>query len=465
MVMFSKIISVVIVYSVILFGASALPVHAQTYSSFENILSGSYPSTITVTGQSSKWVEPDQVTVLLNIQSQWNNSTSIISSQQQTVKQIIDQLKNNLPQSTVSVGQVAINPLYSSGFTGSSTYQAFSLVHVTANMKSFEEISSKFTQAKIPIQDSTITQVSSSQTKSENVTQVSINAGSGNSQNCVSGNNCFSPQKTTISTGTKVVWTNNDKVGHTITSGTPSAALTGTTFDSGLMRPLSTFSYTFLNPGNFEYYCQVHPWMTGVVVVTGESLVSQDDKARYQASINIPINTLPDTLDNTVKNYHTQLDTIKEILKSSGVSEKDISTDPLRINPSYAGSQTVTGYSSSTGITINTSVGDLSKVIDIANNAGAATGGITMTVSQKKLDSVRHELASQALDDTLEQATRIATGAGLSVKKVKEIQISPLLTQDNPVRYGGPFNVLEVAPYYSSGKMSVTATVQFELGK
>ncbi len=453
------------VYSVILFGVSTLPVHAQTYSPFENILSGSYPSTITVTGQSSKWVEPDQVTVLLNIQSQWNNSTSIISSQQQTVQQIIDQLKNNLPQSTISVGQVTINPLYSSGFSGSSTYQAFSLVHVTASMKSFEEISSRFTQTKIPIQDSTITQVASSQTKAENVTQVSIGAGSGSSQDCVSANNCFSPQKTTISTGTKVVWTNNDKVGHTITSGTPAATLTGTTFDSGLMRPLSTFSYTFLNPGNFEYYCQVHPWMTGAVVVTGESLVSQDDEARYQASISIPVNTLPDTLDNTVKNYHIQLDAIKEILNSSGVSEKDISIDPLRINPSYTGQQAVTGYSSSTGIIISTSVDDLSKVIEIANNAGASTGGITMTVSQKTLDSVRHDLSSQALDDALGQATRIASGAGLSIKGVKEIQLSPLLTQDNPVRYGGPYNMVEVAPYYSSGKMSVTATVQFEIGK
>lgn len=453
-------------FSLILYGILAMPnVSAQTYSPFENILSGSYPATITVTGQSSKWVEPDQVTVSLNIQSHWENSTSVISSQQKVMQQITDDLKSVSPQSTVSIGQITLNPSYSGWSSGSSTYRAFSLVHVTTDMATFENMSAGLTKAKISIQDSTITQVPENQASPGNVTNVSINAGSASSPACASDNTCFTPQKMTISTGDQVVWANNDKISHTITSGSPADAISGSMFDSGIMKPTSTFSYTFLNPGNFDYYCQVHPWMTGVIVVTGSPLVSSDDTgAKYQVSVNIPINTAQDTLYSTVKKYTAQLDQVKGILKSSGVSGKALSVDPLRISQVNSGQQSINGYDLNAGVVINTSLDDLPKVMEIANNVDSSTSGITMTVSKKALDSAKQDLAKQALDDALYQAQHIASGAGLSVKSIKDVQMSPLLTQDNPVRYGGPYPVAQPL-FHSSGQMSVTATVQFELGK
>jgi plastocyanin len=39
-------------------------------------------------------------------------------------------------------------------------------------------------------------------------------------------------------------------------------------FDSGIMRTGDTFSYTFNNPGTFEYYCAAHPSMVGEIVVS-----------------------------------------------------------------------------------------------------------------------------------------------------------------------------------------------------
>ncbi len=38
-------------------------------------------------------------------------------------------------------------------------------------------------------------------------------------------------------------------------------------FDSGPIAPGGTFTYTFTAPGNYDYYCVYHPWMTGTVVV------------------------------------------------------------------------------------------------------------------------------------------------------------------------------------------------------
>jgi plastocyanin len=79
----------------------------------------------------------------------------------------------------------------------------------------------------------------------------------------------FSPQEIIISIGTTVVWTNDDTAGHTVTSGNPGDTDFGSLFDSGfpLIAPGNTFEYTFDSVGEFPYFCQVHPWATGMVTV------------------------------------------------------------------------------------------------------------------------------------------------------------------------------------------------------
>ncbi|GLG02294.1 hypothetical protein Alches_23350 [Alicyclobacillus hesperidum subsp. aegles] len=75
----------------------------------------------------------------------------------------------------------------------------------------------------------------------------------------------FSPSKITVPVGTTVVWTNNDLVVHSVTSGSgkPSGL-----FDHDVA-PFATFSYTFTKPGTYPYYCKYHS-MSGTVVVTAQ---------------------------------------------------------------------------------------------------------------------------------------------------------------------------------------------------
>jgi len=80
---------------------------------------------------------------------------------------------------------------------------------------------------------------------------------------------CFIPSMVTIDIGGEVIWENNDTAAHTITSGTPSGEV-GAVFDSSLIAPGSTFSYEFEDAGTFDYFCMVHPWMAGVVMVSSE---------------------------------------------------------------------------------------------------------------------------------------------------------------------------------------------------
>ena len=64
----------------------------------------------------------------------------------------------------------------------------------------------------------------------------------------------------TIAVGTEVVWTNRDGAGHTV------SAREGV-FDSGALGEGESFSFTFDGAGSYEFYCQIHPSMTGTVVV------------------------------------------------------------------------------------------------------------------------------------------------------------------------------------------------------
>jgi nitrite reductase (NO-forming) len=71
----------------------------------------------------------------------------------------------------------------------------------------------------------------------------------------------YSPNVLMVALGTTVTWTNNDPgMPHTVT------AVDGS-FDSGVMQTGATFSYTFDQPGDFEYLCTLHPWMRAKVSV------------------------------------------------------------------------------------------------------------------------------------------------------------------------------------------------------
>jgi plastocyanin len=83
---------------------------------------------------------------------------------------------------------------------------------------------------------------------------------------CEETNECFIPAEVTVKVGDTITWSNDDSAAHTVTSGTPTDGPDGT-FDSSLFMAGSTFSYTFEKAGEYNYFCMVHPWMTGKVTV------------------------------------------------------------------------------------------------------------------------------------------------------------------------------------------------------
>jgi nitrite reductase (NO-forming) len=84
------------------------------------------------------------------------------------------------------------------------------------------------------------------------------------------GDKSYSPNPLIVETGNTVTWTNMDNIVHTVTSGEPNTVNTGELFDSGLtalIMPSKSFSHKFIHPGEFSYFCRVHPTMLAEVRV------------------------------------------------------------------------------------------------------------------------------------------------------------------------------------------------------
>ena len=89
---------------------------------------------------------------------------------------------------------------------------------------------------------------------------------------CENTNSCFIPNPVTIAMGGTVTWENVDNAAHTVTSGTPGGDDVAALFDSSLiMAGGASFSHTFDDAGTYDYFCMVHPWMAGSVVVEDEA--------------------------------------------------------------------------------------------------------------------------------------------------------------------------------------------------
>jgi len=82
---------------------------------------------------------------------------------------------------------------------------------------------------------------------------------------------CFIPSMVTLDVGGEVTWENNDTAAHTVTSGSATNGPDGV-FDSSLIMAGSTFSHVFDGAGTFDYFCMVHPWMAGTVMVSAEEM-------------------------------------------------------------------------------------------------------------------------------------------------------------------------------------------------
>jgi plastocyanin len=79
----------------------------------------------------------------------------------------------------------------------------------------------------------------------------------------------FGPMNVQISAGETVIWANvEEAMPHNVANGASGGNSNGDLFSSPFLMPGDSFSFTFTDPGEFTYYCPLHPAMAGIVIVS-----------------------------------------------------------------------------------------------------------------------------------------------------------------------------------------------------
>ncbi len=87
---------------------------------------------------------------------------------------------------------------------------------------------------------------------------------------------CYIPSTATVDVGGVVIMTNTDSAAHTFTSGTPEGGPDGV-FDTSLLMVDGSYEWTPETVGEQPYFCMVHPWMQGLIIVQEAGAEETDD--------------------------------------------------------------------------------------------------------------------------------------------------------------------------------------------
>lgn len=124
---------------------------------------------------------------------------------------------------------------------------------------------------KVPVTPSTVT--TSSQPEGHTEETATTTQSSASTNDVLSGtvamdiqNSAFAKPAIKVKKGTKVVWTNQDRVEHDVAPDSPSDTFSG----SKLLSKGESYEFTFDTTGTYTYHCTPHPFMKGTIEVVAE---------------------------------------------------------------------------------------------------------------------------------------------------------------------------------------------------
>lgn len=432
------------------------------------LLSSSDNITIKVAGDAAQEMTPDQITLILSLQTEPATLDITSTKSQEMVQELTASINSALgpDQVKIQIGQTYLNPFYSGGGSPSesATFSTYSSVQIKTDLEHHNELSTRLAEGGFRLEGISIREVEVD-TSSSNTQKVSIPFGA----STPTSPPYFDPESITIMEGTTIAWTNDDSAAHTVTGGSVEGGPDGS-FDSGLFTSANTFEYTFNIEGEYPYFCVVHPWMTGTIVVTKGNVENTAPKeTTYQVTMNIIVETQPDTIKNSIDAYQEKFETLKQILDESGVPSESIKSNQINFNQIYYGSPQFSTYNTNTRIVVNTDIKNAEKLLDAVKIAGVNVENLMFSVSDATLDTLRKDLTQKALDDSLQKAKEIAEPAGLTIKSIRSIEVNanpPSGQYSNVMTHRGVVvGPVYDASLYQMGKISVSVTAEFEASK
>lgn len=242
---------------------------------------------------------------------------------------------------------------------------------------------------------------------------------------------------------------------------------------SDIVKKLSEAGYTFesvyaspyMSPIYGGIYREAAQSQGGLTV--DESQTKETEDLSDQITINVAINTKPDSLNNVLDEYQEKYTKLLQLLKDIGVSTDKIKPANLSINPNYYGPGQSASYQTYSQVIVKTNTQNIEKISDLVRKENAYVESTFMSVSDSSIEKARDELNQKAFDSAKSRAEAMARLAGLKVGGIVKIESSNNVI--NP--YGGvsSYKGLYIVPpyYYQSvnGEIATSLTVEFELTK
>jgi plastocyanin len=126
---------------------------------------------------------------------------------------------------------------------------------------------------------------SENQSKTEHIVKITMLESHTSSPTCSETQDCYIPYDAYVLEGGMVVWENADRdFIHTVTSGAPETGPDNKF--NGVLMPGEIFHHIFGSEGNYPYYCMMHPWAEGMVIVLKEDALPPE-KIHHSTGINV----------------------------------------------------------------------------------------------------------------------------------------------------------------------------------
>jgi len=151
---------------------------------------------------------------------------------------------------------------------------------------------------------------------------------------------CYIPSTATVDVGGVVIFSNPDSAAHTFTSGDPTMPETvQVLFDSSLVMAGSTYEWSPTEVGDVPYFCMVHPWMQGVIIVQeveaedmmddhgddeGEMIHTDDDDAMTETHEDLYVTLDHDISGGTVTEMEIDMDSTSLIIEVDAIDDGSI---------------------------------------------------------------------------------------------------------------------------------------------
>ncbi len=409
------------------FSLPSLSAYAEKQQSPQNATdktagtTASIATTIRVIGESSIAVKPDQVTIIINAQTQPGELASVLTKQQAENDRIIRAVQQAVGENSISnnetkivIGTRNINPQYSPNSAIQSskniTFSVYATVGISTDIDHLADLVNRLSDSGFGFQS------------------VSIN-----------------PAFTTALAREAAI-----SYGGGVAIG--GGAIPG--------------------PGSVIQQTQGQYQLPPSSSNNNNTNRTAESNATSPIILGVSLNTTPNTLNKVISEYTQKYKELLDVLREAGVSANQVQQTNLNINPIYYTPpiQNVT-YSSNTLIYVSTSTVNLEKVVNEAQIAGGNVQNFYLSVSDSTIDKARKALYQKAVENATTRAREIVEPLGLEVKGINSIDAttaaeqaqSPYVGGGTPIFYRGLHIIQQFNPPPNTTELSASIIVEFGL--